>query len=189
MGAGAECKAVLVFTSTRRPGDRSHFEGIDAILIHFFGHRQVRGNSSNLGREEMGGLISIFCENVENKAELLNAGLFFFFFFWHQKNSLEFWLRHIFHGVQAGRCFLLNTGKEKITGSLPTASGLMGHPLKCQLWSNTPAALMIYRNSSVYVSELSLWERLWCLWESDDSRAVLQLPKAFFYFDCLVVTM
>lgn len=81
MGAGAECKAVLVFTSTRRPGDRSHFEGIDAILIHFFGHRQVRGNSSNLGREEMGGLISIFCENVENKAELLSAGLFFFFFF------------------------------------------------------------------------------------------------------------
>lgn len=80
MGAGAECKAVLVFTSTRRPGDRSHFEGIDAILIHFFGHRQVRGNSSNLGREEMGGLISIFCENVENKAELLSAGLFFFFF-------------------------------------------------------------------------------------------------------------
>lgn len=128
----------------------------------------------------MGGLISTFSENVENRAELLTVGPFLFFFFWHHKNSLEFWPQHIFHGIQARGYFLLNTGKEKITGCSPTASGLMGLPLKCQLRSDMPAALMIYRNSSVCVSELSLWERLWCLWESDDSRAVLQPPKAAF---------
>lgn len=61
-----------------------------------------------------------------------------------------------------------------MTGCLPTDSGLVGLPLKCQLQSNMPAALMIYRNSSVCLSELSLWE-------SDDSRAVLQPPKAAFF--------
>lgn len=76
MGAGAESKAVHVFPRNSRPGYGSHCEGIDAILIHFFGHRQVRGNSSNFGREEMGVLISTFGENVENKAELLPVGYF-----------------------------------------------------------------------------------------------------------------
>lgn len=81
VGVGAESKAVLVFPTNSRHGDGCHCEGIDAILIHFFGHRQVRGNSSNLGREEMGDLISTFCENVEDKAELLTVGPFFFFFY------------------------------------------------------------------------------------------------------------
>ena len=71
MGSGAESKAVLVFPSNSRPGGGSHCEGTDEILIHFFDHRQVRGNGSNIGREEMGGVTSTFCENVENKAELL----------------------------------------------------------------------------------------------------------------------
>lgn len=136
----------------------------------------------------MGGMISTFCDNVENKAELLTVGLLFFGFFLHHKNSLEFWPQPIFHGIQAGRYFLLNTGKEKITGCLPTGSGLMELPLKCQLWSNVPAALMIYKNSSVCVCLSFHCENGCDVCESQMILEPYNPPKPPFYFGCLAVT-
>lgn len=71
--------------------------------------------------------------------------------------------------------------KEKITECSLTDSGLTGLPLKCQLQSNMPAALMICRNSGgVCVRAFIVRVAVMSVRESDDSRAVLQPPKAFF---------